>query len=717
MNAVEPSKERGYLSIGDHGLIGNLRTAALVSVDGSVESYCVPNFDSPSIFARILDKDKGGHFSICPTVAFSTKQNYLPNSNILQTRFMNERGVVTVTDFLPRQPSSATARPLLSWLVRRVECVRGEVPLRLECAPAFNYARSPHTTEITIDNSIPHTEDPTSPGGRPIAHNKALFSAPEAGMNLDLRYVSESSLDNVREADIKFDLLDLTGKGHLGPSVSCNFTLVEGQAVTFILRQPPNHPYPAAVRPSKEKAEELGVPLEKLILTASDLRAADDPVLTKALVHELFEATNSYWISWVRRSTYQGSWKEAVTRSALALKLLIYEPTGAVVASPTFSLPEYIGGTRNWDYRASWIRDSSFTLYALIRLGFTHEATAYMDFIFDRVKDKNPDGSLQIMYTIHGGKIFPEEELTHLDGHKGSKPVRIGNGAIDHVQLDIYGELMDCIYLGQKYGRPLGYDVWIAVRDLVDYVIKVRNDKDLSIWSVGEYDSTFTSTLTNDGNVIREVRGEKKHFTYLQIMMWVAIDRGLRLADKRSLPCPRRLEWLAARDQLYEDIMEKAWNKELQFFGQSYEDKDVLDSSLLIMPLVFFSTPSDPRFLGTLKRILLTPERGGLTSNGLVYRYDVSKADDGVGGEEGTFCLCTLWCIEALARAGEYEKPLLSRAIRMFEDFLQYTNHVGLCTEEISPAGDGLGNAVQGFTHVTLISAAYNLSRMQSRYK
>ncbi|KAJ7087909.1 glycoside hydrolase family 15 protein [Mycena belliarum] len=652
MNMQQPKSaiDRDYIPIADHGLIGNLHTAALVSTDGSIESYCIPNFDSPSVFARILDKDKGGHFSISPTVPYTTKQNYHPSSNVLQTKFMNEQGVVSITDYLPRQATLAPAskKPLLPWLVRRVEVIRGAVPLRMECAPAFNYARDEHTTLI----------DP--PASR-AATAKAVFQS--AHLTLDLRYVPESTVANVPSPALELALLDLYEKGHLGFAVEAEFTLVEGQCVTFILRTPP---------------AEGAAP------------AMDDPALTKELMNALLAATNKYWNDWIRQSTYKGSWKEAVHRSALALKLLIFEPTGAVVASPTFSLPEYIGGTRNWDYRASWIRDSSFTLYALIRLGFTMEANAYMEFIFERLRDKNPDGSLQIMYTIHGGKELEEIELTHLDGHKGSKPVRIGNGAADHLQLDIYGELMDCIYLGQKFGKPLSYDTWVLVRELVDYVVANCHLPDLSIW---------------------EVRNKKRHFTYSKVMLWVAIDRGLRLADKRSLPCPNRNAWLAARDTLYEDIMHKAWNKDLQVFGQSYEETDVLDSAVLIMPLVFFIQPSDPRFVNTLKEILKTPERGGLTSNNLVFRYDVHKSDDGVGGEEGTFCLCTLWCVEALTRAGEYDRPMLLKAVSMFEDFLLYLNHVGLCTEEISDAGEGLGNAVQGFTHVTLISAAYNLSR------
>ncbi|KAJ3853653.1 glycoside hydrolase family 15 protein, partial [Lentinula lateritia] len=654
-----------------HNRIGNLHTAALVSIDGSIESYCVPDFDSPSVFARILDKDKGGHFSITPTVAISTKQNYLPSSNILQTKFLNEKGVVSVTDFLPRQArgTAASNKPLLHWLVRRVEVIRGRMPILVQCAPAFDYARSSHTTTIIEDNSSSVSQQ-----------QKAVFVSD--ALTLDLRCVTDSLLENVRPPEINFQLLDLSAKGHKGPAVSAEMTLYEGQVVTFVLRSPPT-----------EEVEQEADPLTAGTNTTKS-RPSNDPYMTKASILLAYSchSTNKYWNDWIRNSHYSGSWKEAVHRSALALKLLIYEPTGAVVASPTFSLPEYIGGTRNWDYRASWIRDSSFTLYALVRLGFTHEANAYMEFIFERLRNKNPDGSIQIMYTIHGKKDLEEIELTHLDGHKGSKPVRIGNGAADHLQLDIYGELMDCIYLGQKFGRPLAYDDW-RVLYLYPYVVANWRQPDLSIW---------------------EVRNKKRQFTVLRNLIWADImlfTTGLRIADKRSLPCPKRNEWLTTRDEIYEEIMAKAWNKEHQHFGQSYEEAGILDSAVLIMPLVFFMQASDPRFTNTLKQILKTPERGGLTSNNLVFRYDVHKADDGVGGEEGTFGLCTLWCVEALTRAGKYDRGMLHKAVSMFEDFLLYLNHVGLCTEEISDAGEGLGNAVQGFTHVTLISAAYNLSR------
>lgn len=562
MNLCTPSQTRDYIPITDHALIGNLRTAALVSTDGSIESYCVPNFDSPSVFARILDKDKGGHFSISPKIPFTTKQNYLPSSNVLQTKFLNEEGAVSVTDFLPRNSAAAAQKPLLHWLIRRVEVVRGKQPLRVECAPAFHYALNDHRTSLVSDDTIPANGENAS-----NKQKRALFESDE--LTMDLRFIAESVVDCVPSPSVDLQILDLTHQGHKGLSICVDLDLVEGQVVTFVLRTPPKaakEQYNASS--TKEQVEQLGVSFDQLP-SVTNLRKKEDPPLTKMLLRDLLLGTNDYWNAWIRGSTYEGSWKEAVHRSALALKLLIYEPTGAVVASPTFSLPEFIGGTRNWDYRASWIRDASFTLYALIRLGFTREADAYMEFIYDRLKDKNPDGSIQIMYTIHGEKLFPEKELTHLDGHKGSKPVRIGNGAVDHIQLDIYGELMDCIYLGQKFGKPLSYDIWVAVRGLVDFVVAHYNDPDLSIW---------------------EVRNKKRHFTYSKIMMWVAIDRGLRLADKRSLPCPRRNRWLEARDELYEQIMGNAWNPEKKFFAQSYDDIDVLDSAVLIMPLVFFAT-------------------------------------------------------------------------------------------------------------------------------
>ncbi|KAL5524214.1 hypothetical protein ACEPAF_9354 [Sanghuangporus sanghuang] len=668
--------ERGYTSIADHALIGNLRTAALVSIEGSIESYCFPNFDSPSIFARILDKDKGGHFCITPTISFTTKQAYMPSSNVLQTKFLSDQGIVTVTDFLPRQSDPEAKKPPLFWLIRRVEVIRGVMPMRMECCPAFNYARSKHETTLIPDESIPDPgltsspKSPESPGDKlaPSPQMKALFRSEE--LSLDLRYVAEGHAE-VLAPPVELELLDMSDKGHLGLGVCCDLNLAEGQVVTFVLRVPPDTPPPAGTRPTRLQARQLGVPMQSLVIGASKLRSKDDPVLTAELLSFLLKDTNKYWISWIRKSTYTGSWKEAVNRSALALKLLIYEPTGAIVASPTFS----------------WIRDASFTLYALIRLGFTQEASAYMDFIFKRLQSRNPDGSLQIMYTIHGGKVMEEIELTHLDGHKGSKPVRIGNGAADHIQLDIYGEFMDCVYLGQKYGKPLSYDTWLAVRELVECKC-----------------SNLSPIFSRAGLRVKTSSRIVRMLTYYDVV-------SIRLADKRSLPCPRRNEWLLARDDLYEEIMTHAWNREEGFFSQSYEDKDILDSAVLIMPLVFFCAASEDRFLSTMSRILKTPERGGLTANNLVYRYDVTKTNDGVGGEEGTFCLCTLFCVEALTRAGHYDKSMLARAISMFEDFLQYTNHVGLCTEEISSSGEGMGNAVQGFTHVTLISAAYNLSR------
>ncbi|RXK39893.1 glycosyl hydrolase [Tremella mesenterica] len=676
--------------IQDHALIGNLRTAALVSLDGSIESMCIPYFDSPSIFARILDSEKGGHFSISPTWAFKPKQTYSPNSNVLVTKFLNEDGVATLTDLLvPKgaNRSGSQKKGILPWLVRKVECIRGTVPFRMECAPAFNYCRDAHKAEIVEDNSLTTGCNHTT---------KALFTS--QSLSLDLRYLQLNPDDAPEECSapsLKLNIGPLGNRGLLGKAVTCNFELQEGQSVVFILREVgdwsyQNEEHENVANPTPERAKALGVELGTLLAASSILRPKENPNLTPALIAALIRDTQCYWQDWIGRSKYRGRWREAVHRSALVLKMLVFEETGAIIAAPTFALPEHIGGGRNWDYRFTWVRDTSFSLYALIRLGFTEEANAYMDFILARLKDRNSDGSLQIVYTIHGGKDLEEIELNHLAGHKDSKPVRIGNGAADHLQLDIYGELLDSIYLAQKYSKPLSWDSWVAVRQIIDFVCTQVDEPDLSIW---------------------EVRGAKKNFLYSKVMLWVAIDRGIRLADKRCLPCPNRAKWLESRDRLYETIQEKGFNKKMGAFIQSYEDTETLDSAVLIMPLVFFISAADPRFTSTLENILKKPEKGGLTANNMVYRYNTSTSDDGVGGEEGAFSLCTLWCVEAMTRAGVYDRKYLDKAVHMFMDFLGYGNHAELYSEEISRGGEGLGNTPQAFSHVTLISAAFNLDR------
>ncbi|KAI5453257.1 hypothetical protein NCC49_006280 [Naganishia albida] len=688
-NTMAAKGEHPIRGIQDHALIGNLKTAALISLDGSIESMCIPYFDSPSVFARILDADKGGHFSVTPTFNFRTKQMYKPNSNVLTTKFLNDTGIGLLTDFLiPSEASKAMGHgKSIDWLVRKVDVIRGKVPWRVECAPAFNYCRDKHETKIVEDDTVlgdHHGE-------------KALFTSPD--LCLDLRYYVDTHDEAVPGPRISLSVTDMSDRGLLGPAVTSDFELEEGQCVIFIMRQYrdqaknyKSQAHAEAAKPSQEKADRMNVDMETLLAGVTQLRPDGDPIVNRDLLKGLRNETTNFWQKWIGKSKYKGRWREAVHRSALTLKMLVFEETGAIVAAPTFSLPEHIGGERNWDYRFTWVRDTAFTLYALIRLGFTEEADAYMNFILARLKDRNSDGSLQIVYTIHGGKDLPEEELPHLTGHKNSRPVRIGNGAVDHLQLDIYGELMDAIYLAQKFSKPLSWESWVAVRQVVDYVCTVWDQPDLSIW---------------------EVRGRERNFVYSKVMMWVAIDRGLRLAEKRNLPCPNRAKWFETRDQLYEEIQTKGWNAEKGFYCQSYEDKDVLDSAVLIMPLVFFTSAADPRFESTLNHILKTPERGGLTANNSVFRYDFEKADDGMDSEEGAFSLCTLWAIEALTRVGAYGKPeYLKRAVTMFEDFLGYANHVQLMSEEISRGGEGLGNTPQGFSHVQLISSAYNLDRV-----
>ena len=605
------------LRIEDYGIVGNMRSAALVGTDGSIDWLCYPRFDSPSVFGRILDRERGGHFQIRPlSPDVACKQFYWPETNVLVTRFLAPEGIAELVDTMPiSRPMDDEGYPL----VRQLRVLRGTLAFRIECAPAFDYAREPARVRV--------------------GEFGAVFESSKLCLGLSTEIP-----------------LECAGEGAVA-----EFQLGEGESTSFCLQ---------AAEPGAEAARPL---------------SSDE-------ANEAFDETVRYWRQWLSQCTYRGRWREQVQRSALALKLMTYEPTGAIVAAPTCALPEELGGERNWDYRYTWIRDAGFTLYALLRIGFTDEAAAFMHWLEERCHDRNDDGSLQIMYGIDGRKALPESTLDHLAGYADSRPVRIGNGAYDQLQLDIYGALMDAVYLYNKYGTPISYDLWVELRRLVNWVCDNWQRCDEGIW---------------------EVRGGQKHFVYSKLMCWVAVDRGIRLADKRSFPAERE-RWLRERDRIFEEIMEKGWSESRQAFVQSY-GSEALDASNLIMPLVFFLSPTDPRMLATLDAINASPRQGGLVEDSLVYRYDPDETDDGLEGREGSFNLCTFWLVEALTRAGGEDPSRLESARFMFEKMLGYANHLGLYAEETGAAGEALGNFPQAFTHIALISAAHNLDRALGR--
>ncbi len=600
----------GYNPIESYGIIGNMRTTALVGSDGSIDWFCFPRHDSPSVFAAILDDEKGGFFSITSTAEdVSYKQFYWPDTNVLVTRFLSERGVGEVVDFMPL----GTTDPE-QWVVRQVRARRCSMTFRLTCYPAFNYARDSHDIELVKEGAVFLSKD------------------------LKLALVTSVAL----EADDR--------------GVIAEFTLQEGESVTFVLH---------------------------------GVACAGDCVEPISCEHtqNLFEATVCYWRNWISQSVYKGLWRGMVERSALVLKLLTYEPTGAIIAAPTMGLPEDIGGERNWDYRYVWLRDAAFTVYAFLRLGFTQEAGDFMSWIEERCRELDDGDRIQVMYGIDGRRDLTETNLKHLSGHRDSVPVRLGNGAFDQLQLDVYGELLDAVYLYNKYGTQISYDFWRHIQNLLNWVCDSWYISDEGVW---------------------ESRGEQQHHVYSKLMCWVALDRGLRLADKRSFPVDRKW-WTEVRDRIYKEILDKGWNEKLQSFVQVYGG-DSLDAGCLIMPLVFFMAPNDPRMIKTLERVQKPPQEGGLTANSLVYRYNPEQSDDGLEGKEGTFNLCTFWLVEALTRAGRADPKQLDKARLIFEEMLSYANHLGLYAEELGVNGVALGNYPQAFTHLALISAAWNLN-------
>jgi pentatricopeptide repeat protein len=609
-------KERAldrYPNISDHGLIGDLQTGALVTTDGTVDFFCCPRFDSPSVFASLLDADKGGYFRIAPAGGnYVSKQLYMPGTAMLMTRFMTPDGVGEVLDFMPVIEGKPTDRHRL---VRRLRVARGSMKFVMDLQPRFDYGRAKHTIEA-------------SEGG-------AVFRS-DNGMELTLH-----STGKRRTADAG------AAVERAGDGLHATFTMREGESG-------------------------LGVVLESM--------GGKPKALSPAELDRLAEDTEAYWKGWVGRSTYTGRWREMVDRSAMTLKLMTYEPTGAPVAAATFGLPEQAGGERNWDYRFTWIRDGSLTMHALAGLGYLDEAAKFGGWLRDRVTESTAgSGSppLKIMYRVDGSSDLTEETLDHLEGWRGSRPVRIGNGAADQLQLDIYGEAMDAILTGDNYGVPIAHRGWLALTKIIDWVAGNWDQPDAGVW---------------------ETRGGDKNFTYARFQCWIALDRAIKLADRHGWPADTA-KWAAERNRIYNQIMDRGWNDKVKAFTQHY-DTEVLDSILLFMPLEGFIAPTDPMWLSTLKGM----DRQ-LVSDSLVYRYNPAASPDGLHGSEGTFSLCTYLYVDALARAGRLDDAVLT-----FEKMQTYGNHLGLFSEEIDSTGGQLGNFPQAFTHLALINAAITLN-------
>ncbi|MGB0125294.1 MAG: glycoside hydrolase family 15 protein [Silvibacterium sp.] len=603
-------QDQAFQPIENYGVIGNMRSIALVCTNGSIDFLCFPGFDSPTVFAALLDPERGGHFRIDPEIQnMRTRQLYLPDTNILLTRFLSDEGVAEITDFMPVVEDKD--REHFGHHILRMICViKGEVQFNMRCAPRFDYARSEHKA-VCVDKSICFVP----------AANDCPSMALHATFPMELE----------------------------GNDAVAVFTLKAGETATVAFGE-------------LDEEEKAG-----------------GEVLDPKNVQQHFNETAAFWRSWIGRSRYTGRWREMVNRSALTLKLLCSADYGSLIAAPTFGLPERVGGERNWDYRYTWLRDSSFSLYAFIRLGFIEEARAFTHWIRDRMHEDAQHGPLQVMYHPDGRKDLEEIILDSLSGYKNSRPVRIGNAAYKQLQLDIYGEFMDAVYLSNKYGDGISHDGWEKLQRILDWLAKNWERPDEGIW---------------------EVRGGRREFLHSRLMCWVAFDRAIRLADKRSLAGPTE-KWREIRDTINDDIFANFWSDELKSFVQ-YKGAEAVDASVLLMPLMRFISPVDHRWLSTLEAI----ERN-LTEDSLVYRYDNAIAPvDGLRGGEGSFTACSFWYIECLARAHQTEKARL-----LFDKMLGYANHLGLYSEQLGSGGEHLGNFPQAFTHLALISAATFLDR------
>jgi len=590
-------------AVADHGLIGNLHTAALVAKDGTMDWLCYPHFDSPSLFGAVLDPERGGGFSIRPTELDSIRsmQTYVPDTNILETRFWGSKGVGVLTDFMPVEPLEQAEGH--HRVVRRIEVTSGALDIDVWCQPRFDYGRQP----ARVSNF----------------NRGAMFEGSESAVGLSSSFQLKVETEGA------------------GGTVRLN----RGEHATFILET------------VKEPRQASGAPPHEQRYDA------------------YLDATVTAWRQWLRGCTYRGRWREQVHRSALVLKLLTFAPSGAMVAAPTTSLPTDYGGVRNWDYRYTWFRDSSFVVYALVRIGFREEANAFMEWVKRQCR-KGP--ALQPLYRIDGSAVDFEEDLEHLQGHRDSRPVRIGNLASGQLQLDFYGALIDAVYLFNKYGTPVDDDLWDDVVAIGDWLCLHWHEPDQSIW---------------------EPRSEPRQYVFSKIMCWVALDRALRLATARSFPAPVQ-RWRDTRDEIARWVRANGWSESLESYVQSAGASDV-DAALLMAPLVFFSSPRDRRIRATVKAV-----RQHLTHDALVRRYVEVASQDGLPGQDGAFGACCFWLVEALTREGN-----LREARRLFESLRALANPLGLYAEQFTLDGELLGNFPQALTHLAFISAAVNLDR------
>ncbi|MEX6508747.1 glycoside hydrolase family 15 protein [Jiella sp. M17.18] len=595
MQHIDSSKTPNRIA--EHGVIGDMRTLALVAQDGTIDFFCHPRIDSPTLFASLIDPENGGSFRLSVKDGdVKHRQIYLPDTNILISRFLGEDGIGEVCDFMPVDGSGR--------IVRRARAIMRPMTFELSIRPRPDYARRQARL-------------------RPIAGGVAVgWEGSDDEVAFYASFPVEVDGDTIR------------GETVVREDETCHVVFCPGRK--------------------------------------------EQPEIDARYVSKAFSATSEYWHKWVNAGTYPSFWRELVVRSALTLKLLTSAEYGSIAAAATFGLPEVISGERNWDYRFCWVRDAAFTLYSLSRLGYYDEAEAFIHFLMERATETSESG-LQIMYGMDGSEEIVETTLDHLAGYAGSQPVRIGNEAASQRQMDIFGEFMDAVYIASKARGKPAYSVWTKIARILDWLCGQWHLPDQGIW---------------------ESRGEPREYLSSRLMCWVALDRGLRMANDLSLPADI-IRWRDERDKIQRSIVTEFWNPDIGAFTQ-FKASTTLDAVVLLMPLVKFINPRDQMWTATLKAV-----KEHLVHDCLVKRYiNTAENDDGLDGEEGAFTICSFWYVEALARTG-----YVAEARLMFEKLHTYANHLGLYSEELSSAGDHLGNFPQGLTHLSLISAAIWLDR------